>query len=440
MRSLLKNAIGALAVAVMCVPGMVATAASVDKVVIVMRHGVRPPADDREIAPLTAKTWPDFGVAAGMLTRHGAEAAARLGAWEGKWLASRGILAAPACPRDGDVFAWSSRALQRTTDTATAFLGGMFPGCGVKVGKASGSGADPLFMASETDVGRLDLDAGRAAILAAAGGNFDVPKARLAGLHADLQRVLECCKVDICQQLAGKPDCGLGDLAWGIVPSSGGRNLSISGPMALAATVSQIFLLEYAQGLPPDQVAWGLAGRREEVLRFSEMRQIKYEYFERVPYIARHGASNIVAQLTQALVEGTGVDAGLKVAGPPAAPYVLYVGSDTQIAEIGAILDLHWQPRSYLADETPPTGGLVFERLVDPVTKAPSVRVSFLTPTLDQIRDAATLDEGNPPEVLLLAIPDCAKQMQDSACPLGRFGEIVRARVDMTAVAEPDYH
>jgi 4-phytase/acid phosphatase len=439
MRSLLISAIGTIAAAAILVPGIVANAANVDKVVIVMRHGVRPPADDKEIAPLTAKPWPDFGVAAGMLTRHGAEAAGKLGAWEGKWLAWRGVLAAPACPREGEIFAWSSRALQRTTDTGIAFLDGMFPRCGVKVGKASGAGPDPLFMASETDVGRLDLAAGKAAILAAAGGNFDVPKARLAELHGDLQRVMECCKVDICEKLAGKSACELKDLDWRIVPSSGGRNLSISGPMALAATVSQIFLLEYAQGFPPDKVAWGLAATKDDVLRFSEMRKIKYEYFERVPYIARHGASNILAQLTQSLVQGTGVEAGLKVAGPPDAKYVLYVGSDTQIAEIGAILDVHWQPRSYLADETPPTGGLVFERLVDPVTNARSVRVSFITPTLDQIRDASTLDDNNPPEVLPLTVPDCASAMQGDACPLSRFGEIVHSRIDMTAIAEPDY-
>jgi 4-phytase / acid phosphatase len=438
MNKLLTLAIGASLVALSGNSPSPAQAQNVDKIVVLMRHGVRPPTSDKEVAPLTEKTWPDFGVAAGMLTRHGAAAASRLGVWEGRWLAERGMLAAPRCPAAGEVFAWSNRALQRTTDTGIAFLDAMFPGCGVGVGKSAGSGPDPLFTASETDVGRLDPEVGRAAILATAGADFAKPKAKLSVLHADLQHILQCCKREICERLAGKPNCTLPELSWDIVPSAGGRHLAISGPMSLAATASQVFLLEYAEGLPAEQVAWGQADK-SAVLRFSEMRKIRYENFERVPYIARRGASNILAQLTQALLQGTGIDSGLKVAGPPEAKYVLYVGSDTQIAEIGGILDMHWQPQSYLADETPPTGGLVFERLFDAATKTYSVRVSFIAPTLDQIHTAALLDGSNPPEVLPLAIPDCAGAGAGGACPLARFGTIVHDRIDPTAVAEISY-
>jgi 4-phytase/acid phosphatase len=160
-----------------------------------------------------------------------------------------------------------------------------------------------------------------------------------------------------------------------------------------------------------DKVARGLTATRADVLRFSEMRKIKYEYFERVLYIARRGSSNMLAQLAQSLLQGTGVDAALKIASPPAAKYVLYVGSDTQIAEIDAILDMHWQPKSYLAEETSPTGSLTFERLGDPATNTHSVRVGFVTPTLDQISDVSTLDAKDPLEVLSLNIPGCARAM-----------------------------
>jgi 4-phytase / acid phosphatase len=439
MNKLLTLAICASSVAWLVNPFASARAETVDKVVVLMRHGVRPPTNDKEVAPLTDKAWPDFGVAAGMLTRHGAAAASRLGAWQGRWLTERGVLASPRCPAAGEVFAWSNRALQRTTDTGIAFLDGMFPGCGLGVGKAAGSGADPLFTASETEVGRLDPVVGRDAILAIAGADFSGPKAKLAALHSDLQRILQCCKPAICEHLPGKASCTLQELPWGIASAAGGRHLAISGPLAIAATVSQVFLLEYAQGLPADQVAWGQATDANAVLRFSEMRKIKYENFERVPYIARRGASNILVQIAQALLQGTGIDAGLKVAGPPEAKYVLYIGSDTQIAEIGGILATHWQPKSYLADETPPTGGLVFERLFDAATKTYAVRLSFVTPTLDQIRTAASFDASNPPEVLPVAIPDCAGAAANDTCPLARFGAIVHDRIDPTAVAETPY-
>lgn len=414
-----------------------------EKVVVLMRHGVRPQTNLKEIAPLSSKEWAKWSVADGMLTPHGAQAAGRLGAWEGRWLAQRGVLdvsrAASGCPAAGEVFAWSSRALQRTTDTGNAFLDAMFPGCGLKAGRSAGSGPDPLFTASETDVGRLDFATAKAAVLASMGGSFEQPKARLAKLHRELQQTLDCCRVEYCNAKAGAQSCRFGDLPWAIEPTADGRGLKLEGPLSLAATASQVFLLQYAEGMEAGKVAWGHAPSAADVLRFSEMRKIKYEYYERVPYLARRGASNILAQIALALAEGTGVETGIPHAGPPSAKYVLFVGSDTQIAQIGGMLDLHWQPRSYLADETPPTGGLVFERLLDPASGKRFVRVSFVTPTLDQIREAAVLDDANPPEVLPIAMPVCGADSGQEGCALPRFAQFVRERIDLSATAQPDY-
>ena len=408
----------------------------VEKVVVLMRHGVRPATNTKDITPFAAEPWPDFGVADGMLTPHGAEAAKKLGTWERGWLGARGLFVADRCPGPSDVFAWSSRALQRTTDTGKAFLEGMFPGCALPVGRSDGSGPDPLFTASETDVGRLDLAAGKQAILDRMGGSFDAPKARLAGLMDELETVTGCCAMSVCQKTLGRNECRIDELPWAIEPSSEKRNLKITGPLSSAATMSQVFLLEYAQGLPADEVAWGRASGRDDVIRLSELRKVKYEYFERVPYIARRGASNILAQIATALTRDAGASIGLDLVGPPAAKYTLYVGSDTQIAEIGGILDLHWQATGYLDDETPPTGGLVFER-VRRADGGRSVRISFVTPTLDQIRGETALDAtAGPSKISSVAIPACGGGRD---CPLERFVAILGDRIDGSAVAQPDY-
>lgn len=407
----------------------------IEKVVVLMRHGVRPPTNTADITPFAAEPWPDFGVADGMLTPHGAEAAKQLGAWERGWLGERGLFTTDGCPAPADVFAWSSRELQRTTDTGKAFLQGMFPGCALTVGRSAGSGPDPLFTASETDVGRLDLAAGKQAILERMGGSFDAPKLRVAGLMGELETVTGCCAVSVCQKMLGRNECRIDELPWAIEPSSEKRNLKITGPLSSAATMSQVFLLEYAQGLPADKVAWGRASSRGDVIRLSELRKVKYEYFERVPYIARRGASNILAQIATALTHDAGASIGLDLAGPPSAKYTLYVGSDTQIAEIGGILDLHWQAGGFLDDETPPTGGLIFERLRR-ADGSRSVRISFVTPTLDQIRGDAVLAKNAGPSISPMVVPACG---EGQVCPLDRFAAIVGERIDANAVAQPDY-
>jgi 4-phytase/acid phosphatase len=345
-----------------------------------------------------------------MLTPHGTEAVGRLGAWEGRMLASRGLLDAPACPQPGEVFAWASSQLQRTVDTGNALLAAMFPGCGLAVGHGSGKGADPLFTVSDTDLGRLDPEKGRAAI-------------------QELSGILGC----------GAEGCDFADRPWEIAPKSDGRNLSLEGPIGEASTIAQVFLLEYANGLPPDQLGWGHIKAADDVIRLSAMRQIKYEYFERVPYIARRGASNILNQLLIGLAEGASVPGVDTAGGPPDAKLVLFIGSDTQIAEIGGMLNAHWKLQSYLEDDTPPSGGLVFERLLDKATGRRFVRMKFLTPKLDQIRSAAVLDDANPPEYVTVGLPGCEGKGPDGACPIDTFAKIVSAAMDPTAVAPQTY-
>ena len=420
---------GILLATFLAAPALAAGDLVLDKVVVLMRHGVRPPTSSKAIEPFAAQPWPAWEVADGMLTPHGAEAVGRLGAWEGRMLASRGLLNAPECPKPGEVFAWANSALQRTVDTGNALLAAMFPDCGLTVGHGTGKGADPLFTASDTDVGRLDPEKGRAAILEAMGGSFDKPKQRLAPLFRELSGILGC----------GAKGCDFADRPWEIAPKSDGRNLSLEGPIGEASTIAQVFLLEYANGLPPDQLAWGHIKSADDVIRLSAMRQIKYEYFERVPYIARRGASNILNQLLIGLAEGASVPGIDTAGGPPDAKLTLFVGSDTQIAEIGGMLDAHWTLQSYLEDETPPSGGLVFERLLDKVTGQRFVRVKFLTPRLDQIRSAAVLDDADPPEYVTVGLPGCEENGPDGACPIDAFAKIVSGAIDPTAVAPQTY-
>jgi 4-phytase/acid phosphatase len=409
------------------------------KVVALQRHGVRPPSSTKEITPLAAEPWPTWDVPDGQLTSHGKQAIAELGKWEGQMLRSRGFLS-EGCPKPGDVFAWANSGYQRTIDSADTLLPVMFPGCGLKAGHLNTTKQDPLFTASEFDVGRLDQDQARKAVMERMGGGLDRPDPRLTTLMAELQSVLHCCSVTLCQETVKKDSCTFADRPSALSPTAEGRNVNWTGPMGQASTIAQVLLLEYANGFPPEQVGWGRASTAEAVIRLSELRKIKYEYQERVPYIARRGASNILNQILLALEAGAGMNPADADRGLIDANLVLFVGSDTQIAEIGGILDAHWQLKGYLDDETPPGGGLVLELLQDPATGARFVRVVFVAQTLDQIRAASALGASNPPNYVTVAVPGCEGARPDGACPVESFIKVARSKMDMTAVAKPAYH
>ena len=432
----------ATAVLVALGPGPLSAAAEdlkLVKVVALQRHGVRPPSSTREITPLAADPWPTWDVSDGQLTSHGKQAITELGKWEGQMLRARGLLRT-GCPQPGEVFAWANSGYQRTIDTADTLLAVLFPGCGLKAGHLQTTKQDPLFPASESEVGRLDQDQARKAVMERMGGSLDRPDPRLTTLRAELQSVLRCCAASVCQKAGQQEGCAFADRTSALSPIAEGRSVNWTGPMGEAATIAQVLLLEYANGFPPEQVGWGRASTAEAVVRLSELRKIKYEYQERVPYIARRGASNILNQILLALEAGAGMNPADADKSLVEANLVLFVGSDTQIAEIGGILEAHWQLQGYLDDETPPGGGLVFELLQEPTTGTRFVRLVFVAQTLDQIRAASALGASNRPNYVTVTVPGCPGARPDGACLVESFVKLARSKMDMTAVAKPAYH
>ena len=84
------------------------------------------------------------------------------------------------------------------------------------------------------------------------------------------------------------------------------------------------------------------------------------------------------------------------------------VGHDTNIANLGGFLDLHWTLPDYPRDDPPPGGALGFEVLADPAGKQ-YVRAFYRAQTMDQVRELQALDGDNKPAYVYLEIPGCAE-------------------------------
>ena len=102
-----------------------------ERVVMLMRHGVRPPTKLQpipvEYSPLPWPTWP---VGPGLLTPHGAMGIARIAAWDRAWLVESGLLPAVGCPASGQVTALASKT-PRAISTAKAWVATALPNCGM---------------------------------------------------------------------------------------------------------------------------------------------------------------------------------------------------------------------------------------------------------------------------------------------------------------------
>lgn len=372
------------------------------KVVMVTRHGIRSGTKSAAyLARHGTRTWPAWPVAPGELTAHGATAIAHMGGWLRMHYAANGLFATTGCPGQATAMVWADNADKRTRDSGQAILDGMFPGCGMHAYWLPPGRHDPRFDGYAAD----PVDYATAVQAVRAHGNPDDPAPGYQRALARLGEVLGC------QPQATIPACAWLRQSNRLVAKPDG-SLGMDGPLHDAATLSEILLLEYAQGMPK---ASGVVSRAtlREVLPLHTM----YARLMRgTPYLAKHNAHALVAAILHALrstpapgPEGTATGARL----------LLYLGHDTNLSNLGALLGVEWT----LPDEPDPTAPdttMAFELLRDGAGRH-FVRVRVYYQTLRQLRGAEVLDAGNPAGAVTLKPTGCHAGPRAQLCSLDQL-------------------
>ena len=324
--------------------------------VAVSRHGVRSPiAGHSSLASFAADPWPSWPVAPGYLTPRGAELAKLLGSYYRDYFASQGLIPAQGCP-SGAVSVWADVA-ERTRVTAQSLLDGMFPGCGLAPASSS-MPIDPLFHPTRAGVCRIDPAQARKSVLRRAGGDLASLQRKFRAEIAALQGVLKCCQPELCRASGTSAPCSLRNLPSALV--AGDNGVRLSGPITIGSTASEVFLLEYADGLPDQQIAWGRASTPQAIQPLLRLHTLDFDLMERTPYLAKRQGSALVDKIWSTLrnsVETNGAD-GRRL--------TLLVGHDTNLANIGGMLGLHWSLPSFLPNENSSGRGHALRSVAEP--------------------------------------------------------------------------
>ncbi len=216
------------------------------KLVVLSRHGVRSPTQSpEELARWASRPWPQWPVGKGELTARGGELLTIQWREMRRILAEEGLLPAQGCPGPEDVLCVAD-AEQRTRESAAAILKGLVPECGLSAA-SDPTQVTPLFHPVRARQASLDTQAVRAEM-----------ERVLAGLHVPhgalelIQRVTGCCAPGLCD--GRTRGCALAD-----IPDTVGFNkgdVKLSGRLAMASSLAEIFLLEYGQW-PERNAGWG---------------------------------------------------------------------------------------------------------------------------------------------------------------------------------------
>lgn len=359
---------------------------TLDRVVVVMRHGVRPPTKAQALPPgMAPGPWPTWDVNWGELSHHGERAVALLGAFDRTNYA--GLLGS-GCPAVRAV----ADTDQRTVRTAEVYVAALLPGCTVPVEHKAAGETDPRFSTPKGATRLPDDKVLAAAEAALPGGGAARLDQNLAGDWAAIDRILDCHAL-AC--IAARPTS---------LSATSGK-VRLEGALALGGSFSETLALEYADGQPLSQVGWGRVNR-EEITRLLELHAWEFAVTARPPAIARAGASALLGEVASAL------------SAPDAPVFSLFVGHDTNLALIGGALGLHWHVAQFAPDDPPPGGALIFERWRNDAGHY-RLAIRFRSQSLDEMRNLSPPGSG---AVQPLSVSTCD---DDNGCDAIRLRHVL---------------
>jgi 4-phytase/acid phosphatase len=218
-------------------------------------------------------------------------------------------------------------------------------------------------------------------------------------------------------------------------PAAKGYVVTLKGPLQAALYCMDAFLLEYVDGKPSSEVGWGRVNGRF-ITEMLTLHELYFDLMARTFYLAQVGGSNLASHIIDTLEQGALDQPVPGALGPSGERVVVLVGHDTNIANIGGLFGMNWWVPGTQMNPTLPGGALVFE-LWKRGGRENSffVRITYVSQTLDQMREAAPLSLDNPPALSPVFVPGCGGSGPGFDAPLASFVRQARRLIDPAFIA-----
>lgn len=389
-----------------------------EQVLMMSRHNLRAPLADNGsvLAQSTKKAWPKWDVPGGQLTTKGGVLEVYMGRYTREWLAQQGLVKDGECPGSDDIYAYAN-SLQRTVATAQFFITGAFPGCDISVSHQDEMGAmDPVFNPVIGD----DSEAFNKQALTDM--NSAAEKLSLKPAFQRLEKIIDYKSAAACD---GKKQCDLTSDNQNKFSAEKGKEPGVSGPLKVGNSLVDAFTLQYYEGMPLDQVAWGQIKTPEQWKELSAIKNAYQDTLFTSPKVARDVAAPLVDYLRSMLVDED------KASAPKV---TLMVGHDSNIASLLTALDFKPYTLPEQNERTPIGGMIQFQRWHDKKNDRELVKVEYVYQTIDQLRNATPLSLDTPPKRVTLQMNGCPTDA-NGFCPWDKFTQVLNNAIQGTPMA-----
>lgn len=376
------------------------------QVLMMSRHNLRAPLANNGsvLEQSTTRQWPQWDVPGGELTTKGGVLEVYMGHYMREWLAQQGLIKENECPLPASVYVYAN-SLQRTVATAQFFTNGAFPGCDITVHHQAAMGKmDPTFNPVITDK--------NSAFSQQAVQAMEKQRANYAldESYKLLESVTGYKDSAACKE---KQQC---DLATGkdTFKANAGEEPGVSGPLKVGNSLADAFTLQYYEGFPLDQVAWGEIKTPAQWQQLSALKNGYQDTLFTSPEVARNVAAPLVKYINSALVENK-----------TRAPVTVLVGHDSNIASLLTALDFKPYKLHDQYERTPIGGKIVFQRWHDEKANKNLMKVEYVYQSTEQLRNAAPLSLASPPQRVTLELNGCPTDA-NGFCPWEKFEAVMK--------------
>jgi len=292
------------------------------QVLIMSRHNLRAPLANNGsvLEQSTPEKWPEWDVPGGQLTTKGGVLEVYMGHYMREWLAEEGVVTAGECPTANSVYAYAN-SLQRTVATAQFFITGAFPGCDVPVHHQEQMGTmDPTFNPVITDNSPEFREKALQAMNNERQGMKLDESYSLLEQMTDYKDSPSCKEKQVCS-LTGAKDTYSAEYQ---------KEPGVSGPLKVGNSLVDAFTLQYYEGFPLDQVAWGEIKTDQQWRVLSQLKNGYQDSLFTSAEVARNVAKPLVKYIDNVLVTDQA----------KAPKITLLVGHDSNIASLLKALEI----------------------------------------------------------------------------------------------------
>lgn len=208
-----------------------------------------------------------------------------------------------------------------------------------------------------------------------------------------------------------------------------------SGGLVSTLLAADPFVMEYAGGLPMDQVAWGQLSP-EQLSQQTRIITALFALEMSPPYLNQLQSSNAASHILNTMNQMATGQATPGAFGDPTSKLVVINSSDAYVAGLASLLRVHWLLPGHQADYVPPSGNLVFELRQRP-TGEQCVRVFFTSQTFDQMRNLTPLTLSTPPATMQLFIPGGSTSLSSLDIAYPAFASLLKSAINPEYVQNP---